>query len=346
MNHAPVAIEEKIRCQFEEGRPSYISSDPAMHKIFARIAKLAKLPPRTNILITGETGVGKEVLAQLLHDMSKRTKERFVIVNCAALPETMFERELLGYDKGAFTGATSDKPGLFEQAHGGTILLDEIGEIPLHLQAKLLRVVEERKIRRLGSTMTRPISVQIIAATNVNLEEAVKEGRFRQDLYYRICGTTLHVPPLRARFADIPLLAARLLQEESSALEWPIPLRLAPETIACLQTYSYPGNVRELRKILSEAILESDDEWILPEHLPEHLRTIVKKPGPKLHDAATLKRLVEYERIRWALEQTAGNQTRAAQLLAMPLRTFVSRLGRHRFKRPKKSAEHTHRPAA
>jgi two-component system, NtrC family, response regulator AtoC len=329
----------------EDNRPHADTSDPVMMRIHARIGKLAKMPPGTNVVIMGETGVGKEIAAKMLHDLSKQSRGKIITVNCAALPESMFERELFGHNKGAFTDATSDEPGLFEQAHGGTIFLDEIGDLPRNLQCKLLRVVEERRVRRLGSSVSRAIDVRIIAATNVDLEKAVENGSFRQDLYYRLCGVTLVIPPLRARAVDIPALAAHLLEEERQRLEWPMRLRLAPETVTCLQVYSFPGNVRELRYGLSAAILESEDEWIRPEHLPSRMRMDAKKMPPRseLHDARTQKRLVECERIRRALEQTAGNQTRAARLLGMPLRTFVARLDRHGFARPKKSAAHIHR---
>lgn len=332
--------------KFRDFRPFSNSFDPAMCRIFARIAKIAQLPPIMNILIRGETGVGKEVLAKRLHQASDRSKGEWVIVNCTAIPETLFESELFGYVKGAFTGATSNKMGALGQAHGGTILLDEIGDLSLGSQAKLLRAVQEQEITRLGETKPRRIDVRIIAATHVDLEQAVENGRFRQDLYYRLSGVTISVPPLRERAADIPVLAEHFLGEFRRISDWKTPLRLAPETMACLQAYHFPGNVRELHHALSTAIVDAEDEWILPEHLPERMRIIPKKPGPKLHDAATLRRIVEYERMRWAMEQTAGNQTRAAALLGMPLRTFVSRLGRHGFRRPKKSDDHERRPAA
>lgn len=347
MNLASVNRSEQHNSQeMPDARTLSISFEPAMHQIHARIAKVAQLPPIVNVLITGESGVGKEILARRLHQESNQARADFVVVNCASIAESLAESELFGHVKGAFTGATSNKIGAFGQAHGGTILLDEIGDLPLHLQGKLLRVVQEQEITRVGESKPTKINVRIIAATNVDLEQAVKNGKFRQDLYYRLSGVNISVPALRARPMDIPLLAEHIVEDFMRRADWKSPLRLAPETIACLKAYAFPGNVRELRQILLRAIVEVDGEWILPEHLPERMRIIPKKPGPKLYDAATLKRIVERERMRWALEQTAGNQTRAAALLGMPLRTFVSRLARHKFPRPKKSDDHEQRPAA
>lgn len=331
--------EQRNSGQANELRSFADSFDPTMCRIHSRIAKIAKLPPIMNVLIRGETGVGKEVLAKKLHQMSERAHANFIVVNCAAIPEGISESELFGHVKGAFTGATSNKIGAFGQAHGGTIFLDEIGDLPLHLQGKLLRVLQEQEITRVGEYKPTKINVRIIAATHVNLEQAIRNGTFRQDLYYRLSGATISVPPLRSRPVDIPVLSQHVLDEFQNAAGGNLVFRLAPETMACLQAYDFPGNVRELRHALSAAIVESDDEWILPEHLPEKMRIISKKPGPKLHDAATLKRIVEGERIRWALEQTAGNQTWAAKLVGMKLRTFVSRLERHGIRRPKKSRE-------
>jgi len=347
MEQPVMSFDQKaILGKSDEQRSLFVSSDPTMKLIQNRIVKVAKMPAQMNVLITGETGVGKEKLARLLHRESDRAEAPFIVANCAAIPKDLFESEFFGYVKGAFTGATANSIGFFGQAHGGTILLDEIGEMPLLLQAKLLRVVQEQEIARVGEGKPRKIDVRIIAATHVDLEQAVEEGTFREDLYYRLSAATIHVPPLRERAADVPALAAHLLQRICGTLRWKVQMRLAPETIACLQAYPFPGNVRELGHALSSAIVESEDEWILPEHLPRKMQRIRPKAMTVQQTAATLKREVERERMRWALEQTAGNQTRAAPLLNMSLRTFVTKLETHRFPRPKKSTKHAGRPKA
>lgn len=331
--------------QVVEMTPYFVPRDPVMIELHERIEYLAKLPPLANVLILGETGVGKEVLARTMHGMSNRAEKPFVVVNCAAIADSLFERELFGHKKGAYTDAKFDEPGYFEQADGGTLLLDELGELPRKLQAKLLRVVEEFKVFRVGDPKPRPIDVRIISATNQPLEDAVDQGSFRRDLYHRLAAVEIEIPPLRNRPADIPALAEFLLEEACRGFGLSTPRRLAPQTLDRLLRYEYPGNVRELRHALSSAILQCRDEVILPEHLPRRMgeRYVVASEPPPL-DRRSALRAVEFERIRWALVETAGNQTQAARLIDMPLRTFVSRLDELGIRRPKKMVAHARRP--
>lgn len=319
--------------------------DPVMLHLHTRIEQFARLPPRVNVLILGETGVGKEELANVIHRASNRREGPFVVVNCGAIAESLFEREVFGHKKGAFTHATSDAPGYFELAQGGTLLLDEIGELPRALQCKLLRIVEDRRVFRVGDPKPRPLDVRIIAATNQDLEACVTQGTFRSDLYQRLKAIELHVPPLRARPDDIIPLAEYLLDDERRGFGLSKSVSLSRETIDCLLGYDYPGNVRELRHALSSAILQCSGEMILPEHLPRRMTdrgqmgSSAGKTGRRER-----QRAIESELILWALEQTAGNQTRAAKMIGMPLRTFVARLDRLGIPRPKKMTAHMRGP--
>jgi DNA-binding NtrC family response regulator len=296
-------------------------------------------------LILGETGVGKEELANVIHGASDRSNRPFVVVNCAAIAESLFEREIFGHKKGSFTNATSDEPGYFEQANGGTLLLDEIGELPRNLQCKLLRIVEDRRAFRVGDPKPRPLDVRIIAATNQDLETCVGRGTFRSDLYHRLKAVELHVPSLRERPADIVPIAEYLLDDERRGFGLSKSVTLSPEAIDCLMGYDYPGNVREFRYALSTAILQCRGESIRPEHLPRRM-TGNAQIGLEAEETCrrTRRRAIESERILWALEQTAGNQTRAARMIGMPLRTFVSRLDRLGIPRPKKMTAHARPP--
>lgn len=321
--------------------------DVVMIDLYDRAMHIANLPPRANVLILGETGAGKEVLAKSIHRLSKRADAPFVIVNCAAIAESLFERELFGHKKGAYTDAKTDAPGYFEKAHGGTILLDEIGELPRAMQPKLLRVVEERSVCRVGDPTPRPTDVRIIAATNRNLESCVAQGTFRSDLYHRLNAIEVEIPPLRMRPTDILPLAEYLLDDERRGFGLSTAFRLSREAIECLLRYEYPGNVRELRYALSSAILQCRDDLIRPEHLPRRMTTrVIASSVRETMDRRSIRREAEFERIRWALVETGGNQTRAARLIDMPLRTFVSRLDALGIPRPKKNVLHTRRPGA
>lgn len=250
---------------------AFIGESPAIKPILETVNRVADA--RTTVLITGESGTGKELIARMLHERSQRAEKPFVAVSCAAIPETLLEVELFGAVKGAYTGAETDRVGKFEAANGGTLFLDEIGDIPPLIQVKLLRVLQEREIERLGSNTPIPIDVRLVAATNRNLEQAVESGTFRSDLYYRLQVVHLHLPPLRERREDIPLLANHFLlkfaQENGRALR-----AISPDAMRLLQNACWKGNVRELENVMESAVVLAppDAETLLPEHLPHGLR--------------------------------------------------------------------------
>ena len=247
--------------------PRYIAESPAMREVFETAAQVAD--SRATVLITGESGVGKEVVAKALHEYSNRVAKPFVAVSCAALPETLLESELFGYEKGAFTGAQGTKPGRFELADKGTLFLDEIGEIPMSIQVKLLRVLQEREFERLGSSKPTRVDVRVVTATNRDLRQAVDEGIFRLDLLYRLQVVELHIPPLRERIEDIQPLAEHFLQKYCAENERPL-LALSEETLAKLQGYSWPGNVRELENTIERGVVlaQASETELVPKLLP------------------------------------------------------------------------------
>ncbi len=288
-----------------------------------------------SVLITGETGTGKEVIAEAVHGRSPRARRPFVKLNCASMPEQLIEAELFGYERGAFTGATASKVGLLEHADGGSVLLDEIGEMPLEMQAKLLRVLEEKKIRRVGGLEPLPVNVRVIASTNRDLERMVKSGTFREDLFWRLCTITLTVPPLRDRREEILLLAERFLKLISRETGR-APSIISPAAREVLRAYSWPGNIRQLRNVMERASLLAAGGEITPDHLPqwgaEPLPDSTMPLEPLKDEVSTLERM----RIVNALAQAGQNQTRAAELLSMPRRTFVEKLDRYGIARPRK----------
>ena len=297
-----------------------------------------------NVLILGETGAGKEVLAERLHQLSPRATAPFLGLNCAALPEALLESELFGHERGAFTGAAAAKRGLLETAEGGTVFLDEVGELPLSIQAKLLRVIETRQVLRVGGLKPVVIDVRFIAATNRDLEAEATRGAFRSDLYFRLDGVTLVVPPLRRRTDEIAALARAFARDAGARLVPPVEPTLDHDAIELLEAYSWPGNVRELRNVIERAVLLSPDGHIGPHQLPaDKLRAAavaVPFEIPPVDELGALRRRIddlERERILDALAKCGGNQTRAARLLDMPRRTLVSRLGRYAVPRPRKS---------
>lgn len=245
-----------------------IGKSPAMVKLFHLIEKVKDIP--SNILITGESGTGKELVARAIHFQGSRSHAPFSVINCAAIPETLLESELFGYEKGTFTGAFQSKRGLFERSHGGTVFLDEIGEMPLSLQVKLLRVIQERVVTPLGSYEAKEVDIRIIAATNRQLEEEVARGTFREDLFYRLNVIPLHTPPLRERMEDVALLIEHFLQTSSSSMGKPIK-SFSSEAKKLLYSYPYPGNVRELANIVEYAVALSQGETITLEDLPPAL---------------------------------------------------------------------------
>ena len=300
-----------------------ISKSPAMQQVFDLVDRLKD--SQVNILLTGESGTGKDLLARTLHYHSSRKQAPFVPVNCAAIPEHLLESELFGYVQGAFTDARKDKKGLFVEAHGGTLFLDEVGELPLLLQAKLLRVIEDKEVRPLGATKGEKVDVRIIAATNRDLRRAVAEGGFRQDLFYRLNVVDIHLPPLRERPEDLPLLIEHFIacSAQSSRVR-----RLSAEALHILLNYPWPGNVRELENTIERALVLCRGEEITPADLPAHL-TGSKPLVISLQDALLRRRSladIEREYILLAMELTEGRKKEAADLLGIDRKTLYRKL--------------------
>ena len=303
-----------------------IVADPVMARLYAEARRIAPSP--IGVLLIGETGAGKEVFARTIHAASGRTGP-LICVNTAALPEQLLESELFGHERGAFSGAAVTKPGLIESAHGGTLFLDEIGELPMTMQAKLLRVLEDHVVRRVGANTERKIDVRVIAATNCDLEQLVAEKRFRQDLLFRLNGCMLHLPPLRERKGEITRLSEVFLSRAAAMLGAP-QLRLSQAAVEALEHHTWPGNVRELRNVLERAAALSAQggDLILPEHLPDSVfarRISTRPPGDDVREDV---RDFERTRIIEALQKTNGNQTQAAELLGLPRRTLAYKMNR------------------
>jgi two-component system response regulator HydG len=284
------------------------------------------------VLIAGETGTGKEVVAEAIHRMSLRAGAAFVRLNCAALTETLVESELFGHEKSAFTGATAMKRGFFEAATGGTLFLDEVGELPLATQVKLLRVLESWRIVRVGGTTEIPVDVRLVCATNRDLETEVQRGRFREDLFFRIAAFVIPVPPLRDRKSEIAPLAAHFAHEIASDLRQPS-VGFTPEAVDALQQASWPGNVRELRNVVERAVVLSEGTKIGREHLPEHVLEHVR---PTPHDGLDVRQRVasvERETVLSALDAAEGNQTQAAKKLGISRFALIRLMAKHDIKR-------------
>jgi DNA-binding NtrC family response regulator len=306
----------------ERYRPeNLVGQSPPMVAVYKQVARVATLD--TTVLVLGETGTGKELVARALHYASPRAERPFVVVDCTALPETLFESELFGHERGAFTGADTARRGLLETAEGGTCLLDEIGDLSAALQAKLLRVLQERAIRRVGGHATIPIDVRVIAATNRDLTKQVADGAFRDDLYYRLNVVTITVPPLRERRDDIPLLAQHFLEKYARATGRPIQ-GLAPATVDTLLAWHWPGNVRELEHAIERAVALAASGLLLPDDLPPEIRGGGRDRGLPA-GTMTLEALKRWYVAR-VLEETGGNKVRAAELLGIDRRTLYRML--------------------
>jgi len=296
-----------------------------MREVFDLIRRVADSP--TNVLITGESGTGKELVAKAIHYNSDRRDAPFVPVNCAAIPEALLESELFGHVRGAFTDAKTDKRGLFEEASGGTLFLDEISELPLMLQAKLLRAIQEREIRRVGATRSVAVDVRIIAATNLNLTEEVKAKRFREDLFYRLNVIEIRLPPLRERKEDIPLLSDAFFQKCAQARQKPLQ-GISEPALALLIDYPWPGNVRELENVIERAVTLARGEKVVPEDLPAPIQG-ARGDRRVLDEAAEqILPLQEMEKhyILRILEKTGGNKYQAAQALGIDRKTLYRKL--------------------
>jgi DNA-binding NtrC family response regulator len=292
----------------------------------------ARHAARTNadVLIEAESGTGKELLARFIHDNSSRREKSFVAVNCAAVPEHLLESELFGHVRGAYTGATASKAGKFELAQSGTLLLDEIGEMPVNLQPKLLRALQERQIERLGDTHTTAVNIRIVATTNVSLHRMVEEGKFRADLYYRLNVIPLTLPPLRERREDIPALAEFFAQQFAAKSNCPAPV-LDPEFVAGLQRQAWPGNVREFANFMQRVLALTDTSEIGPEHLSAEMSRSNSAKAPRLIVPASLQagtsiRELQRHLLETTLDVTGGNRTRAAEMLGVSLRTIRNKI--------------------
>ncbi len=317
----------ELRAQIDKrfGIEGMVGESPDMQQLYQTIRQVG--PTKATVLVLGESGVGKELMARALHQASPRAKKNFIAVHCAALPETLLESELFGHERGAFTGAVSRRPGRFEMADGGTLFLDEIGEIPLSMQVKLLRVLEQREIQRVGGNETVKVDVRLLVATNRELEEEVAEGRFREDLYYRLKVITITVPPLRHRRGDIPLLARHFLADLSKENGRPMPPTLSKEAIEVLQTYHWPGNIRELRNVMESAFVFLRSDEVSPKDLPASIQQTNDIPAEGLHIPLGMP-LEEVETIylKRTLSAVDGNRTRAAESLGISRRTLQRRI--------------------
>ena len=302
----------------------FIGESMAMQDIRRIIQKIA--PTAATVLITGESGTGKEVVAREIHKCSSVKDGPFIAINIGGVPENLLESELFGYEKGAFTGASQRKTGLFELASGGTLFLDEIGDMPLSLQVKILRVLQEKKITRLGGTEPMPINARIIAATNKNLEKMVGEGRFREDLFYRLNVVRIHIPPLRERRSDIPVLAAYIIARYGKEMGLHI-TGFTPEALEMLKNHDFYGNVRELENIIERAMIFADSELIGTGDL-DLRSSLQRKTAPSLVPDVEALSLRDMERnaIIRALQRWEGNRTRAADELGISRRTLINKI--------------------
>jgi len=319
------ALKEQIQKdnQFE----SILAKSKEMLDIFRTITKIADF--KTTVLITGESGTGKELVARAIHGKSSRKGSPFVAINCGAIPENLLESELFGHKKGAFTDASTDRRGLFEEADGGTLFLDEIGELPVNLQVKLLRVLQEEHIRRLGDTKDIKVDVRIIAATHRDLTADVKAGRFREDLFYRINVLAIHIPPLRSRREDVSLLIDHFVTRNNARLGTSI-RGLSPESRKLLLEYAWPGNVRELENTIERAMVLAESDVLQTGDLPERIRDALDPVQVHLASGElSVKKTtaaIEEILIRRALQKTKGNRTRAADLLEISHRALLYKI--------------------
>src|SRR5271163_1783524 len=313
------------------GLDHIIGTSPKMREIFELIQTIA--PQSSRVLITGESGTGKELVARAIHENSSRSKKPFITINCGAFPETLLESELFGYMKGAFTGAGENRHGLFKAAHGGTLFMDEIGNMSLTMQVKLYRVLQEGKVRPLGSTAEEDVDVRVIAATNKDFEKEIAEGRFREDLYYRLSVIPIQLPALRERREDIPLLSRHFLETFRKSMEKPIE-SLSPEAVRRLESYDWPGNVRELENTMERAVaLETTGEIslrVLPDRIAGYSSTGSSGSGPTGEPSFPAegldfeKEIADTERryLQAALEKSSGVRTKASDLLKISYRSF------------------------
>ena len=318
------------------GAPRIIGDDARLRQVQQQLHRAAATD--TTVLLEGESGTGKELFARALHALSPRADGPFVAINCAAIPDALLETELFGHEKGAFTGAATRKPGRFELAHRGTLFLDEIGELPLALQAKILRALEERRFERVGGTQSLHVDVRVVAATNRNLKVRVAERQFREDLYFRLSVFPIEIPPLRERAEDVVILAHHFVDKFSRDLNKP-PLSISPAALDELRAYPWPGNVRELQNCIERAVILCDDSAIQPRHLNLSFRQPVAVPVSPWEQidlsgtmAEAIRRVtdeVERRKIEAALKEKDGNKGRAAEQLQMTFKSLTQKMREH-----------------
>ena len=313
-----------------------VSDSQSMRDVLSLLPRISA--SEANVMITGESGTGKELVAKSIHEMSARSGAAFITVNCGAIPENLLESELFGHVKGAFTNAIANKKGLFEMADGGTIFLDEIGDMPQPLQVKLLRVIEDGDFRRVGDAETRRVNARIIAATNKDLKEAIRDGSFREDLFYRLNVLPLKLPPLRNRAGDVPVLVRHFLGRMKPAK------RIDPEAMEILSRYPWWGNVRELENMIERLVVMSDGDVVLPRHIPDEIRMPESLPLPQEipPGGVNLEGIIEDIEKRYlvkALEKAKGVKTDAAKLLNLTFRSFRHRLAKYQLGKPDDEGE-------
>jgi len=326
--------EESLQI-FRQGKPSRIvASSESMKKIFQLVGRLATF--NTTVMITGESGTGKELIARAIHCSSTRKDKPFIAINCGAIPESLIESELFGHKKGSFTDASRDKTGLFAEANGGTIFLDEIGDLPQHLQSKLLRALQEQVIRPVGAEQDVAIDVRVIAATLKNLEDEVKKNRFRDDLFYRLNVVSIHLPPLRERKEDIPVLIEHFIAKHGKKLDLKI-VGIDEEVMTCLETYGWRGNVRELENCIERALVFNQTNTLTLDSLPQHIRAALSEATDESgceeddideNDLSIKRRTraLEVMLIKKVLMKTNGNRTHAAKILQISHRALLYKL--------------------
>ena len=305
-----------------------VGNHRTMQRVKALIEKVA--PTLSTVMVLGETGTGKELVARSIHDFSNRNDKPFVAINCGALPESLMESELFGHRKGAFTGADNHRQGLFEVADGGTVFLDEIGELPLSTQSKLLRVLESGEIRRVGDNEPFLVNVRVVCATHRNLPKMVEAGEFREDLMFRINAFEIHLPPLRDRVEDIPQLAVHLLARNRDDVS--AERSFSNDALGALSGYHWPGNIRELANVIEHASILCDGLPITAKDLPQKFQS-GGAATIRLHQAGSTLREIEMEAIHAALESTSGNKTAAAQRLGISLKTLYNKLNQDAIKK-------------
>jgi two-component system NtrC family response regulator len=331
---ALISENRELHRQLEEHHHRFatiVSQSGAMAELLSLVARVA--PTRATVLLRGESGTGKELIARAIHDASPRHGKPFIAVNCAALPESLFESEFFGHEKGAFTGADRRRIGRFEEADGGTLFIDEIGDIPLPLQVKLLRTLQDGEFQRVGGNITIRVDVRIVAATNRDLETMIVHGAFREDLYYRLNVVAIQIPPLRERKEDIPLLVehfiARYATENGKRIDG-----ISKEAMELLMRYDYPGNVRELENAIERAVVVTRGRLMTSDDLPMRIRT-GDRPSERQDSSGSLDEMVEaLERraISEALEATGGNQTKAAQRLGITERNLRYKMKKYKLR--------------